>query len=132
MKEAYVLSDSKKVKDAAANVEETLKKVNMKLLMGDDHMAWMIQLEKLKKHLENIGKSGDIAKQRENFSAFNDVFYKSIKKFGISGVKAFYQFCPMALNNKGAYWLSDSKQIRNPYLGEKMMKCGTTKETLSY
>lgn len=128
MKEAFVASDSKKVKDAAANVKKSLKNVDMKLLKGHTHMMWMEQLEEMNKNLENIGKAGNIAKQREYFSSFNDVFYKSIKRFGISGAKIFYQFCPMALDNKGAYWLSDTKEIRNPYLGKAMLKCGETKE----
>jgi hypothetical protein len=36
----------------------------------------------------------------------------------------------MAFNKKGAYWLSESKVIRNPYFGEKMLDCGETRETL--
>lgn len=34
------------------------------------------------------------------------------------------QYCPMAFNNTGGYWLSESKQIMNPYFGDKMLKCG--------
>lgn len=34
------------------------------------------------------------------------------------------QYCPMAFDGKGAYWLSDSKEVRNPYYGDKMLKCG--------
>jgi hypothetical protein len=30
----------------------------------------------------------------------------------------------MAFNNKGAYWISSSKDILNPYFGDKMLKCG--------
>ena len=48
------------------------------------------------------------------------------------GKTVYYQFCPMAINNKGAYWLSELKSIRNPYFGEQMMNCGETKETLNY
>jgi len=36
----------------------------------------------------------------------------------------------MAMNDKGASWLSASKQIKNPYFGEKMMTCGEVKETI--
>jgi Cu(I)/Ag(I) efflux system membrane fusion protein len=36
----------------------------------------------------------------------------------------------MAFNNEGAYWLSDSEQIRNPYFGDKMLTCGVVKEKL--
>ncbi|MDT0651042.1 efflux RND transporter periplasmic adaptor subunit, partial [Zunongwangia sp. F297] len=40
------------------------------------------------------------------------------------------QKCPMANNNKGAFWLSTNKEIRNPYYGEQMMTCGSTIDSL--
>jgi Cu(I)/Ag(I) efflux system membrane fusion protein len=36
----------------------------------------------------------------------------------------FVTFCPMAFNNRGAYWLQNTKAITNPYFGHKMLKCG--------
>jgi len=36
----------------------------------------------------------------------------------------FVTFCPMAFDNAGAYWLSDTNAIANPYFGHKMLKCG--------
>jgi hypothetical protein len=36
----------------------------------------------------------------------------------------------MAFNNTGGFWLSDSKTIRNPYFGDKMLTCGQVRETL--
>jgi len=41
------------------------------------------------------------------------------------------QYCPMAFNNTGAYWLSSEKEIRNPYFGDAMLSCGSIKETLN-
>lgn len=41
------------------------------------------------------------------------------------------QYCPMAFNNTGAYWLSAEKEIRNPYFGDAMLSCGSVKETLN-
>jgi hypothetical protein len=39
-------------------------------------------------------------------------------------------FCPMAFEGKGAYWISGSKIIQNPYFGKKMPTCGEIKETI--
>ena len=130
MKEAFVASDAAKVKETSSKVVKMLKKVDMKLVKGDNHIKWMEQLKTLNKSLDEISGSNDIDEQRESFSTFNDMFYQSIKFFGIINAIIYYQYCPMAFDNKGAYWLSDSKKIRNPYFGEKMMKCGITKETL--
>jgi len=36
----------------------------------------------------------------------------------------------MADDNKGGYWLSTEKKIKNPYFGSKMIKCGKVKEII--
>jgi hypothetical protein len=36
----------------------------------------------------------------------------------------------MAMNNEGAYWLSTSEKIRNPYFGDQMLTCGSVKDEL--
>jgi len=77
-----------------------------------------------------INKSDDIEKQRREFARFNLAFYKSLKMFGLDNETAYYQYCPMANRDKGAYWLSEIKEIRNPYFGEDMLGCGETRETL--
>ena len=33
----------------------------------------------------------------------------------------------MALEDQGAYWLSEFKEIKNPYFGDAMLKCGEVK-----
>jgi membrane fusion protein, copper/silver efflux system len=86
----------------------------------------------LDKQLELIISSDKIEDQRLAFSEFSDQFYKAVKTFGLMGKTAYYQFCPMAKNGKGAYWLSETKDILNPYYGESMLTCGETKETLNY
>ncbi len=132
LKDAFVLSDVKKVNQAAEKMEKSLTSVDMKLLTGDAHTQWMKITDKLNKHLRQIQSSGKIEGQRKDFSNLSNEFYKTLKVFGLMGKTVYYQFCPMAFNNKGAFWLSTSKEIRNPYYGDQMLSCGETKETLSY
>ncbi|MGV8962614.1 MAG: efflux RND transporter periplasmic adaptor subunit [Candidatus Saccharimonadaceae bacterium] len=130
MKNAFVASDAKKVSAQAKSVGAALKSVNMDLLKGDAHMIWMEQLKTLNSRIDVIIKSDDIAKQRHEFVQFNLAFYKSVKMFGLVNKTAYYQYCPMANNDQGAYWFSETKEIRNPYFGEAMLACGETKETI--
>ncbi len=127
---SFMTEDLVEVKDAASNVKGKIKKVDMMLLKGQAHMDWKNYLKAMNGGLDQIASASDIAGQRSAFSEYNTGLYQSIKAFGIGG-EAFYQFCPMANNNSGAYWLSDSKEIRNPYMGEKMPACGAVKETLN-
>ncbi len=130
MKDAFVATDAKEVSGSARDVSQAFKAVDMGLLKGEAHMVWMEQLETLEKSIDSIGNLSDIEKQRNEFARFNLTFYKSLKTFGLSNVTAYYQFCPMALDNTGAYWFSDSEEIRNPYFGDVMLECGENKEII--
>ena len=130
MKDAFVASDAHKVMTAATDLEGALKKVEMGLLKGDAHMAWMEYLEVIEKSTKSISKLMDIEKQRNEFVKFNIAFYKSLKAFGLNDVTAYYQYCSMADKDKGAYWFSNSEEIKNPYFGDMMLGCGENRETI--
>ena len=55
--------------------------------------------------------------------------YDMVKAFG-AGMALYHDHCPMAQDNKGAMWLSETKEIRNPYFGDKMMTCGSVEEMM--
>ena len=132
VKNAFVASKADEVSKQARNLKSELKKVDMGLLEGNAHMEWMKHLEKLNQEIEKISISNDIEKQRLSFSKFNDTFYESLKTFGLHHGTVYYQYCPMANSDTGAYWFSDIKEIENPYFGEMMLSCGETRETLKY
>jgi len=130
LKDAFVATDIAKVKEAATKTLESLSKVDMKLLTGVAHNDWMNYVGGLESALKEIQLSDDIEAQRTSFSKLSDNLYKSIKAYGLGGATAYYEFCPMAFNNQGGYWLSDASEIRNPYFGDKMLKCGSVAEKL--
>jgi len=132
LKNAFVESDVSRVKKAAGEVRQSIDETDMNLISGDAMDVWMKLLPDLKKQIDQISASDSLEEQREYFSGFNDVFYKVIKTFGLMGKTVYCQFCPMAKSNKGAYWLSEIKDIKNPYFGNAMLTCGETRETLKY
>ncbi len=129
MKDAFVATDAKKVSSSSSEVGKAIDAVDMGLLKGNAHMVWMDQLKTLKQSIQSIGKLSDIDKQRTEFANFNLTFYKSLKTFGLKDATAYYQYCPMANRDKGAYWFSETKEIKNPYFGDQMLGCGETRET---
>ncbi len=72
----------------------------------------------------------DISAQRTAFAEVNAQM-ETLFKQNLSSGTLYKQFCPMALNNEGAYWFSEVKEIRNPYFGDKMLKCGSVVETIN-
>lgn len=130
LKDAFVLSDTHKVMTAAKNFNSALENIDMELLNGDAHMAWMEYAQAIEKSTHSISHSMDIEIQRSEFASLNIAFYKSVKAFGLNNVTAYYQYCPMAEKDSGAYWFSDTEEIRNPYFGDMMLGCGENREVI--
>lgn len=78
-----------------------------------------------------ITSAADIEAQRNAYSTLSNSIIDLVKKSGLKSGELYVDYCPMALNDKGANWLSNKKEIRNPYFGEKMMTCGEVKETIN-
>jgi Cu(I)/Ag(I) efflux system membrane fusion protein len=127
-----VESDAAAVKEEVKAVQQKLRQVDMALLQGENHILWMEYLDAMKPELVKIAASDDLEKQREGFAAFNMAFYNVIKVFGLNNETVYFQYCPMAFDDKGAYWFSEMNEIRNPYFGDMMLKCGETKETMTF
>ncbi|MHA6278555.1 DUF3347 domain-containing protein [Salinimicrobium sp. CAU 1759] len=79
---------------------------------------------------QTIGNSQDIKEQRTAFEDLSMAMEEMLRGSLRSG-EVYKQFCPMAFDGKGAYWLSASQEIRNPYYGDKMLKCGRVEDTIS-
>ncbi len=77
------------------------------------------------------GENGIEAKRKE-FEMISDALWSLTRTVKYAGQKVYYQYCPMAFDNKGAYWMSKERQIKNPYFGDKMLECGSIEDSLDY
>jgi len=102
---------------------------DMTKLSGETHEEYMEILESAKEHAEHIVKS-DMAHQREHFEALSIDINDLVTLLGTD--KTLYQdFCPMYNDGKGAMWLSETEEIKNPFYGSKMMKCGKVQKQIN-
>jgi hypothetical protein len=69
-------------------------------------------------------------KQRLAFSTLSSAMYELLKNVDLKNAGVYYEHCPMAFNEKGAYWLSDDSDIKNPYFGKKMLECGEVTDVI--
>ncbi len=130
LKNALVADDPEGAQSSAKNVSSNLEKVDMKLLDKENaHNHWMTLQKEMKSSADAIGSTSTITEQRDHFNHLSSHMIGSIQLFGV-GKKVFKQFCPMANNNNGAYWLSAVEEIRNPYYGDAMLTCGEIRETI--
>ena len=116
LKDAFVASDNAKAKDAAGELQKSLTGV--------------ANSSKASEIAASINKSSSLEEQRKSFRSLSDEMAKLVKAGKLSMGSIYLEYCPMANNNAGAFWLSNEKEIKNPYFGDMMLKCGSVKETI--
>ena len=77
-----------------------------------------------------IASSADIKAQRAKFEAITAQAEAVVRASGVQTGAIYKQYCPMANEDKGGYWLSSNSDIKNPYFGDEMLTCGETKEEI--
>jgi membrane fusion protein, copper/silver efflux system len=129
VKNALVNDNPEAAAKASGKVIAALKLTDMALLEGKAHEHWMILLKPLNESSQMIASTVDIEEQREQFNVLSEHIIEMTESFGLEIDRAYKQFCPMAFDDKGAFWLSESEEILNPYFGDMMLRCGEVKET---
>jgi Cu(I)/Ag(I) efflux system membrane fusion protein len=81
---------------------------------------------------EALQKKSSLEAKRKEFDMISDALWSLTRTVKYDGSKVYYSFCPMAFDNKGAYWLNNSSKIENPYLGEEMLECGSVEDSVDY
>lgn len=66
---------------------------------------------------------GKIVQQRMYFAVLSKDITSLIATFG-TNKKLYQDYCPMYDQGKSGYWISEIKEIRNPYYGSEMLTCG--------
>jgi Cu(I)/Ag(I) efflux system membrane fusion protein len=130
LKDALVKEDSISTSANATTLLNKLNKVDMKLLSDNKaHNHWMSLEGEIKSSATSISETSDIKSQRDHFKHLSSHLINAVQLFGINE-KVYVEFCPMADNNNGAYWLSKEEKVINPYFGEAMLTCGEVKQVI--
>ena len=124
-----------RIKDAliATNAEEATNaaKSMKNILLNENDIS--VNLKNLNLIIEEIINNNEIKDKRISFYELSKYLVKALKNKSIGtnqGRDIYIQFCPMAMNNKGAIWLSTDYNVLNPYYGETMLKCGVVRDTI--
>jgi hypothetical protein len=123
IKNALVNNSGVKAASGGRAMSEAMTKLDKSFLTADQKKVYDDIEADLKEHAEHIGKNGgDIKHQREHFVMMSDDVYDLVKAFG-AGQPLYHDHCPMANDNQGAMWLSETREVKNPYFGGKMNEC---------
>ncbi len=129
LKDALVKTDGTTASTAAKALFGAINAVKMDKLPTNVHIVWMKVLNDLQEEAKTIANTKEVEKQRNGFIQLSKNMY-ALMKVSKTETPAYYQFCPMANNGKGANWLSKENTVKNPYYGSQMMSCGKTVETI--
>lgn len=129
VKNALVSDNVAEGKNALSEINKALLSVDMKLLSGSAHDRWMEMLAGIKDAGAKMGSAPSIDEARKHFSMLSLHILEMTETFGLDKEIVYKDYCPMAFGDQGAFWLSEKKDITNPYFGSSMLSCGEVKQT---
>jgi hypothetical protein len=130
LKNALTNDNNKEAATAAKQIISAVQNLDLSSLTEDQKKVYDQLKDDIKEHAEHIaGSSTAIAHQREHFDMLSSDMIDLVKSTGSSQI-LYRDFCPMYNNKKGASWLSETKEIKNPYYGKEMLTCGEVKEEI--
>jgi membrane fusion protein, copper/silver efflux system len=128
LKDALVASDAREAALGAAAMNREMDALDITPEGHEAHINNIVS--EMQDDLSHIAETSDLEHQRAHFESVSDKLYEIIKMTGVHEGTIYRQYCPMAFNDNGAHWLSTEREIRNPYFGNAMLKCGSVKETI--
>lgn len=131
LKDALVATDATAASAKAEAFTRQIEGMENDNLSSDALEYWRQQRGALIAHSKQIAEAEAVAEQRTQFDLLSQALISTVKAFGAAQQTYYVQHCPMAFDWEGADWISDAKEIRNPYFGDEMLACGTVEETLT-
>lgn len=130
LKNALTNDNSKEAAEAGKHVQEAMQKLDNASFAADQKKVYDDVKDQIKEHAEHISNNAEnIVHQREHFDMLSQDMYDLVK--AVKPNRTLYKdHCPMFNDKKGAIWLSEEKEIKNPYYGKKMLTCGVQQEEI--
>ncbi len=133
LKDALVRTNSTGADSAATAMQNKIRSIQA---AADTNWinrdSLLLHLDSMASNLDKITavKDESCETKRIYFKPVSDALYAALRSIQLRHVPVYHIFCPMAFREKGAFWLSNAPEIRNPYFGAKMIECGEVIDTL--
>ena len=134
LKDNLVLSNDSLANASAALLSQSAEKLNLADLKADSSIVGMAKsyIETIVAESKGLVGEKELEGKRKSFQMVSDNMYDLIRTVRYDQEVVYHQFCPMAFNDAGAYWLSNTADIKNPYYGKKMLTCGEVKDSIDF
>lgn len=141
MHDAFVDADTAKAKAACKNLIALADSVKLDELKTDTasvYEAGAMQMKDIVTNAQSLLQQKDITEMRQDFRMVGENIYPLLKTIHYEGKTLYWQNCPMAFGeDKGANWISNTKEVVNPYLGKNhpefkatMLHCGEVEDSI--
>ncbi|MBE7171883.1 MAG: DUF3347 domain-containing protein [Williamsia sp.] len=143
LRDAFVEYDTAKVNIVSKDLAADAGGVKLDELKGDSSSGVQSTAKDYTATIQSaageIPGQKDFTKKQRQFQAVSDAMYELVRTVRYDQEKIYHQHCPMAFDNEGAYWISNSQEIVNPYMGKKhpkyrsaMLECGDIPDSLDF
>jgi hypothetical protein len=140
LKDALVEADTLLADKSAIELLKLTDSLKIADILTDSSQVNGIEIYRGNISAETKGLLGEkkITEKRRAFSMISQNLLPMLQEVNYSATPVYQQICPMAFNDdEQAFWLSDSREIMNPYLGKKhpkysagMLHCGELGDSL--
>ena len=131
LKDALVADNSNKAASSGKTLFDAFAKFDISAHPKSQQKELGEIIEDAREHAEHISENkGNIEHQREHFEMLSTDIKDMVIITG-SDRNLYQAFCPMYNNNEGGMWLSASGEIKNPFYGNKMLKCGSVQQEIT-
>lgn len=124
--------DFEQARAAMARAQARLADVDAEPLDETQHAQWAQIREPLSEGIAGFLAADSIEPARAAFEPVSGQLEQAVRRFGSGGdTPVHVMHCPMAFDNRGADWLQPEAQVKNPYYGARMLRCGSATETIA-
>lgn len=133
LKDAFINEQLSSINAVADSLSNSITAVPMtELKSASTQKTAQILIQSILAELKGLKGETDIEEKRKAFQMIGEQILVLIQQVGYDAEVIYSQYCPMAMENNGATWLSNSADIKNPYLPKTMLSCGEVKDTLNF
>ncbi len=132
MKDALVNDESSKAASEGKKLYKAIENFDVEANANGQKDEVVEILADAKEHAEHISDNdGNMDHQREHFEMLS-IDMKDLIAIAGADRELYQEYCPMYNDGQGGMWLSDKSEIRNPFYGSKMLKCGKVQAEISF
>ena len=134
LKDNFITEDDSLITYYANNLMTDADSLKFKELKADSAIVLTAKsgAESMSGELKGLLGEKNMEEKRRSFYTLSEELYDLIRTVQYDKQTVYHFHCPMAFNSAGATWLSNSPEIKNPYLPKKMPTCGEVTDSLNF